>query len=288
MNIFNIDEAKYYCSGFNKTGSMPDISFKDYLASITRDTVLKETNQDFNDFRYYELREADRLLFLTAVHYKRAHDLLIDSSCAWAYVTMYYGTFYAAKALLSLFGGWIDFSFKNTAIIEAQNGSPGQQELIIRKNKTHINQLSIFTGSHRKFWDLFYATVANILPLLPYPYTWQIGLTPVLNSRTWLIDKRNDVNYDSFCSFNLMCAFQRNFKVRNFSVNLPGDLKLQYQVLHNITELVFYITKQFKIKTDALENFLPIGNRKKKISDKILLTSGHRLLNKSKIYKMFC
>jgi hypothetical protein len=287
MNIFSIVEAKYYCSGLSQDCRPVNMSFKKYLLGYRDNNLFQETTQEFNELRCHAMREVDRLLFLTATHYKRAHDLLVDYSCAWAHVTMYYGSFYAAQAVLAMFGAWLDCG-RDAIVAYVQNGIPGQQEIILRKGGGYIGRLSNANGPHGKFWDLFYSTVASISPLLPQPNSWMSGITPVLNNRTWLTDKRNAINYDSLRSFNLVCDFQRNFRSRKLRATLPGDLKLQYNVMISITELVFYLAREFNIKSDALDSFKPSGNRKRKITDKVIRSKNHKILNKSKACRLFC
>jgi hypothetical protein len=287
MNIFSIAEAKYYCGGFNRNCRTSNITLKDYLRSHRDNQLFQESTTEFDELRCLSLKEVDRLLLLTASHYKRAHDLLADYSCAWAHVTMYYGTWYAAQAILAMFGAWIDCG-KDAVVASVQNGIPGQQAISTRKSWRYIKNLSNVNGPHQRFWDLFYSTIASISPLLPQPNSWVNGITPVLNDHTWLAKKRNDVNYDSLRTLNLACDFQRYFRSRKLRSTLPGDLKIQYNVMVSITELVFYFAGKFDVQTDALDRFKPLGNRRKKIIERIVNAKKHRILSKTNMCKLFC
>jgi hypothetical protein len=199
---------------------------------------------------------------------------------------MYYGVFYAALALLAMHGAWIDFGYTK-AIVYVNNGYLGSQEIVLRKDLRFINALSSLGGPHRKFWDLFYATVATLIPSLPVGRSWSLAITPVLGNRTWLIDKRNEINYDSSKSVDLIVDFQQNFKARNFRRYLPGDIKLQYEIMINIVELVFHFAKLLNVNSDALRQISPRGTRKQKILTKVFNPRMPRLLNQIRTSRIF-
>ncbi|HRK61229.1 MAG TPA: hypothetical protein PLY88_01600 [Candidatus Omnitrophota bacterium] len=288
MNIFSVPEAKHYCGHFTKTSLYSSASFKSHLCGLGSDTSFVEGTVEFNEFRDGLLRESERLLFLSAVHYKKSYDLLAGSSCAWAHTTMYYGSYYAALSLLAMFGAWVHFGHPGSVVAYVENGTPGFQKITFKQTKPYVNGLSTYQGPHRKFWDVFYSLMTNLIPSLPLHKRWNVAISPVLGTnRTWLIDKRNDLNYDSFQSINMMVGFQKNFRSRNFLATLPGDLKIQYDVMLNMIELSFFYAKHFGLRTDSLTNLKPSGSRKRKIMQTIIYGKSHRLVGKSKMASVF-
>src|SRR3990172_1302812 len=107
--IFLEPEAQHFCSEYQSSGGDALLTPEEFQKTKLgyRKKLFAEGSFIFNNYRDSILREAERLLFLSASQYRRAHDLLIVSSVHWAHVTMYYGTWYTAKALLAMFGCFV-------------------------------------------------------------------------------------------------------------------------------------------------------------------------------------
>jgi hypothetical protein len=237
MNVFPVPSAEYFCAGFSCV-SMP-LSTREYIRQRHPKSVGEGTS-DFNELRAHLLRDVERNLVLAASQYRRSQDLMISSSASWAHVTLYYGGFYAAKAFLGMFGGWIDAP----SFVEVAKSQPGKQELL-------VHRLSGSWGPpHEVFWEQFYKAVN---PLIPYVETdLRFGLRPVNGNIYWLTHTRNTYNYDSWRALELSNRFEKLFSEAGFPKSLPGELNTQWTVTEALVVLAFSYAKKFKMSTDAL------------------------------------
>ncbi len=251
MRLFGISEAEHYCSSFQNLPGLAEGSLRDYQRNKIRfrNHTIVEGSTIFDEFRSCSLREVDRCLFLAASHYRRFLDLMIPSATHWASVTLYYGCWYASRALLGMFGCII---FDNM-VIDVQNSTPGNQELRVRIINRGQNQLSTYRGSHERYWDLFYQAVRQMIHMVPTNLS--IALSPIDGNPKWHIAHRNKVNYDTFKGLELARDFQSGFNHISFPNSLPGILATQYAINEALLELAVIYAKQFRLTTDAL-NFL--------------------------------
>ncbi len=248
MNTFSMGESKYYCSKFSQMSGDSEKSIKDFQRSYLQNaTILKEGTGLFNEYRDCSLRNIERLIFLSASNYFRSASLLASSSAPWAHVTLYYGSFFAANALLGLWGCTIFQKY----IVEVDNGTCGHQRLRVRCIGTN-RELAVKGGSHEQFWAIFYNTAAQIKPVILPEY--RIALEPIQNSSSWLIEKRNQVNYDSYNGICSVVNFGNNFNATQFPQSLPGDLNVQFKTLKTLLNAVRHYAKEFGLSTDALYN----------------------------------
>ncbi len=179
---------------------------------------------------------------------------MMASASPWAYVTLYYGSFFTASALLGLFGGYV---YRRTVVDVATN-APGQQALRITRNATPGG-----LGSHQAFWDLFYTSVAPL-------YAWVdaalvFSIQPFAGSNTWQIDNRNLINYDTYESCQLITQFQRAFRRSLFPASLPAVLNNQFRIFDGLIQVTVGFVRQFRFRTDALNGFTPVGRRSTKV-----------------------
>src|SRR5436853_6669677 len=144
MKLFDIPDAHYYCGGFNNTAGACSGSLAKYVEGNLRGgTSLREGTPTFNEYRDCALREVERNLLLSMSNYRRALDLMIPGASSWSFVTLYYSSFYAARAVLGMFGGLVG----RKVIVEVSAGKPGQQELVIKSKKKETT----YTASHEQF-----------------------------------------------------------------------------------------------------------------------------------------
>jgi len=215
--------------------------------------VISERTVVGNEYRDCLLREVDRSLFFSASHYRRSLDLMTISASPWAHVTLYYCSYFAARALIGMFGGWIEAPNMR---IEPTAGTPGAQQFLVTRN---LKSLSTFKGPHRMFWDFYYAAMASLAPWIPPNLS--IAITPVSSNPVWQIEMRNSINYDTDVACELSAAFGRSKVLSGFPGALPGVLSTQFKVSQAAVELAFWFAKDFRIRTDGL---LKLGKRRKR------------------------
>lgn len=268
MNLFGIPEAHHFCKSFNARAGNCTGPIQQFVeAGLRGHASIKEGTPVFEDYRDCSLRDTERCIFLSMCLYRRSLDLMMPGSSSWAHVTLYYSSFYAARALLGLFGGWVNRNGKK--YIEVSKARPGSQELAVR------SAVSTFGGSHQKFWELFYDSMAALIPWVDSKY--RFAIQPVTGKPDWLISNRNDVNYDTHTAFQLIRKFQTDFDKSSFPGSLPGVLGTQYGVADGLLSILLQFAKQFGIATDALDLITPSGSRKHK---------SHRLIFKAKPLKL--
>ncbi len=179
---------------------------------------------------------------------------MFTSASSWAHVTLYYSAYFAARALLGMFGGLIE----KDAVVDVHKSQIGNQELYINRNPQ-----STYHGPHRRFWDLFYGAVPPLLTWIPVGLRYAIE--PVQGAITWLIDNRNTVNYDTYSAHELAVEFQKSFVATKFPQSLVGPLSTQYAVAEGLLTVVSTFVRQFQLRTDALDSLTPAGPRRVKI-----------------------
>jgi len=172
---------------------------------------------------------------------------------------MYYAAYYCAASLLGMFGAW---KLRGVRILDVSNGTPGSQVFATR------NFASSYKGSHQMFWDFFYANIGSLASWVDP--SLRFALAPFSGTITWLIDNRNDVNYDSYTACSLIANFQSSFRRTRFPASLPGTLNTQFRLTEALVAIASKFAKQFKIDTDALSAVSPTGKRRLKVRDIVL------------------
>ena len=234
----------------------------------------------FQEYKDCSLREIERSLFFAASHYRRSLDLMISSSSPWAHTTLYYGSWYASHALLGMFGCTV---FDGKFIIDVNRSLPGRQELQLRRvgNGSRVGQeITTYSGSHRVFWDLYYNSVQNLIPVVDT--TFAAILSPIMGDPVWQIENRNDVNYDTSTGLDLAGNFDLSFSQTNFPNCLSGRLATQYQILETLLELVFSLATDYGLHTDALDSLNQPEPLRDKVSHLIFSQKPPALVRKSK------
>ncbi len=162
MRLFDLLQARHFCAPPPAVaGSMQSLPhFHSSLPNgITR---LTEGTTRFEVHQANILNSVERWLAFSLAHYRRAFDMLVPISAPWAQVTLYYSSFYAANAVLGMFGGWIGHSKTGIRVVDVERGVAGSQELRIHRK---FRSPSGATGAHRVFWDVFYDATASISAL---------------------------------------------------------------------------------------------------------------------------
>jgi hypothetical protein len=259
MSIFAPPEAAYFCSSFRSPAPTAPSSFRAWAANLSVGTAFQEGTPSFATFRDLSLREVERLLFLSASHYRRAFDLMIPSACGWAHVTMYYGTFFAARCLLGMFGYWV---INRNRALHVDHAMPGNQRFAVRA------ELSSYRGPHEQFWDFFYNNTPALVPWVE-PKLASV-LSPIGGNRTWFIANRNDINYDSYSACSLATSFSTAFRVGKFPSSLPGAINTQYLALEALLTISVGFAKKLRLRTDALNALSAERTRRKQVRKLIL------------------
>ena len=250
MNPFTVNGARHYCGSFQPIAGAAAQSFPEFHRKfLARPQRITEGQPLFDDYRSSALRDVERSVFLSASHYRRALDLMIPSSSHWAHVTLYYGAWYAARALLGMFGCVVT----ERNVVHVERSMPGNQQLRVQKIGKGQGQHPVsLTGSHRQFWELFYQAARSIAPFVGDPRTAAI-LLPISNDPAWLIERRNKVNYDTERSIAVGVDFSMQFSSHNFPTSLPGDLATQYHVCEGLLSVSYSFASAFGLETDALD-----------------------------------
>ena len=263
MRVFSILGATHYCASFQPQLGDAEKSPQEFrdsklsgLNSMTEGTAL------FGEYRACALRDVERSLLLSATHYRRGLDMMIPSSSHWALVTFYYGAWFAARGLLGLFG----CSVLNKHVIHVGRSSPGNQQLLIERVGSGQSQYYVSqSGSHRRFWEIFYRAVGSIRSFVDAQFS--PTLSPIASNDIWLIEQRNKYNYDTVESINLGGSFGTNFSEHHFPASLPGALHTQYTVCEGILAVGMSFATAFGLLTDALDVFGPSAPIRQRIND---------------------
>ena len=283
MKTLSLLGAHHFCKSFSPISGMAERSLQSFWDSMLQQhTTLTEGTSLFEDYRACSLRDTERSLLLSASHYRRALDLMIPSSSHWAHVTLYYGAWFAARALLGMFGCVV----LNKHVIHVDRSPPGKQVLRIQKIGNRQNHYPVIkSGSHQRFWEIFYKTVPSIRPFVDNKL--KPALAPVSNSNAWLIEQRNKVNYDTAESISSANAFDMDFSVDRFPGCLRGAINTQYKVCEGILAASCSFATQFNLSTDALDVLNPSASFSQRVQDLVYGPLVPDLVAKTKKVELF-
>ena len=260
MRAFSLEGARHYCRPLELPLKAAAQSLEDFRRTqLATQKSIREGSSLFEEFRACALRDIERSLFLSASHYRRALDLMVPSSSHWAHVTLYYGAWFAAHAILGMFGCEV----LNGHIIDVKRSTPGTQEFSVQRivngpGGYYVTQ----RGSHQKFWEIFYKATASIKPFVASSVSQT--LSPVSNSNVWLVEQRNNVNYNTVASVALAGQFNTTFSDAVFPASLPSTLNTQYQVCEGLLSVGCSFATDFGLTTDALDilsSLVPFNQR---------------------------
>ena len=249
MRVFSLEGARHYCRSSGLPLQASDRSLEEFRQThLSTRNSISEGSGLFEEYRACALRDAERSLFLSASHYRRALDLMTPSSSHWAHVTLYYGAWFAAHAILGMFGCEV----LNNRIIDVNRSAPGNQELSVQRigngrGKYYVTQ----QGSHRQFWEIFYKATVSIRPFVDSSIS--PILSPVSSRDVWLIEQRNDINYNTVKSVSTGGQFNATFSEAGFPGCLPSALNTQYQVCEGLLSVGSSFATDFGLATDALD-----------------------------------
>ena len=251
MRLFDMPEARHFCRPL--PAYLPGVgqslpAFHNNL-HVTR---LTEGTPHFDAHRVSLLNAVERWILFGVADYRRALDMFIPSNAPWGHVTLYYSSFFAANAILGMFGAWVH----HERVVDVDQGTVNNQALRISRR---VRSPSGYTGSHRVFWDLFYEgynAIAGWVPAALQPST-----APVNNDRIWQITARNEVNYDMFRAFEAASFIQNSFNARRLR-SLHGPLAQQLETTEGMLKLALYFANDFGVSSFPYEG-LGTGTRAK-------------------------
>jgi hypothetical protein len=186
-------------------------------------------------------------------------------------VSLYYGAYFAANAVCSMFGALID---GDKIVVEADLSNPGaiQLRLSFAAGKKPLPTPTGHHGSHRAFWDFFYSGSAALVPWVEPAY--EFALKPVQGDVTWQIARRNDVNYDPFVAVDLASQFIRSFDPSKSRATMSGALATQLEVTEALVFVACRFAAEFGLASGSLAALSPGGTRADSIRDVILTHPG--------------
>jgi len=262
MQLFDISEASHFCTPLQAHVPGVGQSLKAFHRTLPRQTRLVEGTTYFDVHRVSLLNAIERWILFGVADYRRALDMFVPSNAPWAQVTLYYSSFFAANAILGMFGIWLT----HDRLVDVVQGTPNSQILRISRSPRSPNG---YPGSHRIFWDFFYEGCNTISPWVPG--NLQTAVSPVNNDRVWQIEARNDVNYDMQGAFDGAMFFSSTFNPKRLR-SLPGSLGQQLDVTENMLKLAIYFAKYLSLRSFAYEG-LGTGNRSKVFRDLVTKVS---------------
>ncbi len=251
MRLFDITEARHFCRPLAAHIPGTGQSLAAFHNNLRR-TRLTEGTTDFDVHRVSLLNAVERWILFGVADYRRALDMFIPSNAPWAHVTLYYSSFFAANAILGMFGAWIHFE----RLVDVDNGSANNQVLRITR---HVLSPSGYRGGHRVFWDLFYEGCNTISPWVPNKL--KSTTAPVNNDRIWQITARNEMNYDTFRAFEGATLIEKSFNPKRLRT-LHGPLAQQLEVTEGMLKLALHFANDFGVSSFAYEG-LGTGTRAK-------------------------
>lgn len=257
MRLFDLPQAKHFCAppaaSLARVGSQSLPGFHAGLAGSV--SVIAEGTSLFEVHQVNTLESVQRWLTYSLGHYRRAVEMLVPVSAPWAQVTLYYSAFFAANAILGMFGGCISQTKAGNRVVDVERGVPGSQALRVHRR---LRSPAGAVGSHKTFWDFFYDAVAAISAWAPAAL--ETALKPVNGAFSWQIDERNKVNYDMFEAWAASTLLSGTLNAANLK-SLSGPLQLQLETTGRIVHLGLWFANALSLSNTALVGCGHTGTR---------------------------
>lgn len=238
--------AQHFVSNFSADASVNGFSVDDFLATLPKSgAVFSEGTPRFNQLKDCLLREAERSLLLSGNCYARSLDGLRECSAYWSVVGLYYSAFFALKAVLGMHGCWMS---RPDRWIEVDNANPGSQKIVYKTVKYPNSGGK--TGSHKVTWVAFYEAMNHLAAWLTSPQA-KLAINPVNNNKTWMIETRNDVNYDPLAAFQMMSDFRSAFNPAALPACFGGKLQTMIQITQAFVAFSKEMALNLGLQTDV-------------------------------------
>ncbi len=257
MRLFDLPQARHFCAPtaacLARVGSQ---SLPAFHAGLGRGvSLMLEGTNLFEVHQVNLLESVQRWLIYSLGHYRRAVDMLVPVSAPWAHVTLYYSSFFAANAILGMFGGCISQTRAGNRVVDVERGGLGSQALRVHRG---LRSPAGAVGSHRTFWDFFYDSVAAISAWAPAAL--EPALKPVNGAFSWQIDERNGVNYDMSQAWAASTLLSRTLNAARLNT-LSGPLQLQFETTERIVHLGLWFANTLSLSNTALSGCGHSGTR---------------------------
>ena len=256
MTLFDLPQAEHFCRPLQQATPGVGQSLTTLHSRVRTLRRLGEGSREFEVHRVSLLHAVERWLLYALSNYRRSVEMAVPVSAPWMHVTLYYASFFAAQAILGMFGGWIGSAPGAKLIVEVHVGTPGSQEVNVRRWKSSPNGRR---ATHAAFWDYFYDAAASIAPWIPG--TLAAALDPVNGDRAWLTSQRNDVNYDTFVAWEASMLLQNTFQPQQFPHQLMGPLGQQFETTEQLVDLAATLARLLSIQSFALDGCGVNGTR---------------------------
>jgi len=235
--------AEHFVKSFAGTALTAGQGVEDYLiASKSKGVTFVEGVPKFAELRDCMLREADRSLLLSVNCFARALEGLRAASAYWSLVGLYYASFFAAKSVLGMYGCWMS---KPRMWVEVVDANPGKQRLIYR-----TTPYAGTGGSHQVAWSAFYSAMTPLRSWLTTPHA-KLAAYPVNSNDSWLIQTRNEVNYDPAKAFKMKEDFELNYDAAKIPTCFAGKLRTMFDITRAFVLFARDTAKDMGLKTDV-------------------------------------
>lgn len=238
MELFDLPQARYFCRRYHACNSGTQQSLVDFYSGLPPHVVrLREGSIYFDVYRMSLLNSVERWILYAVSNYRRALDMLVPAAVPWAHVTLYYSSFFAANAVLGMFGGWIGVG----RVVEVGEGRPGGQAVRIHRR---MRSPRVAGGSHQRFWDFFYDSVAGLTAWTPREFG--DALSPSTGNYDWQIVGRNAVNYDMTRAWMSSVDFGGKFDGKHLGT-VKGPIALQLEAAEQVIGLAQYFADELAV-----------------------------------------
>lgn len=220
MKPLTTTSSIHFVNGFSVIPAVSALSVQDYLNTAATKS-FQEGTPAFDALRCCLLKETEQALLMAGNCYVRGLEGLRGGSAYWSLVSFYYAAFFSIKAILGTYGCWMNHPKR---WIEAVDTNPGTIKLQFR-----TTAYGITAGPHKVTWIAFYDTMSALSSFLTSAEA-VIAKTPVNKSKTWLIDTRNDANYQPNIAFSMIEEFDKGFNPNTVPNCFKGRLQTMLQI----------------------------------------------------------
>ena len=251
--ILTPTSAKHFCENFSSTPSTLNCTVKEFIKKQSKTKrVYVEGSPEFSALRDCLLREAERSIFFSNALYANALRANRESTGWWSHVTLYYSAFFAAQGLLAMHGGCL---IDNKFWLEVTDPTIGAINLTVNRT-VHPKLLAAHPGStHKSFWKVFYWAVRSLYTHAPNNLAF--ALSPVQSSDSWLIDSRNEYNYQTPKALKSLTEFINTYDSTKLPGSLPRHLVVMDNVAYALRELAARWRGSYNLTSDVLTNIYP-------------------------------